>query len=243
MGKKDFQKEHTETLLDEYVIARYESHGEHFEVLIEPDAVEKFRSGKDIDLEENMPADKVFTDAKKGKVASNAMIRKIFETEEIEEIAKKIIEEGEVQITTEQRKKRQEQKRKEIVNRIVRNSYNPQTKTPHPPQRIENAMTEVNVHIDSFKPVSKQVDKVVDGIKGLIPLSFKKLTFSVLVRGDLYGKIYGYLKEIGRIESEEWLNDGRWQGIIKIPAGLQDELYEKINNKTHGDAVIELIDK
>lgn len=243
MGKKDYQKEHTETLLDEYVIARYESHGDHFEILIEPDAVEKFRSGKEVDLEENMPADKVFNDANKGEVAPNDVIRKVFGTQDIEEIAKQIIEKGEVQITTEQRKNRQEQKRKEIINRIVRNSYNPQTKTPHPPQRIENAMKEVNVHIDPFKPVSKQVDDVVDKIKGLIPLSFKKLTFSIMVRGDLYGKIYGYLKEIGRIESEEWLNDGRWQGIIKIPAGLQDELYERINNKTHGEAVIELIDK
>ncbi len=242
MGKKDYQKEHTSTLLDDYVIARVKSHGETFEIMIEPDAVEKHRSGKDIELVESMPAEKVFTDALKGKEAPTHMIERVFETTDIEEIAEHMLNQGEVQITTEQRKKRQEQKKSEIIHRIARNSYNPQTETPHPPQRIENAMKEANLHIDPFKPVSKQVDEVVDEIKGLIPLSFKKMRFAVTVRGDLYGKIYGALKDMGRVEDEEWLDDGRWQGIIKIPAGVQDEFYEKINDMTKGDAEIELIE-
>ena len=242
MGKKDYQKEHTKTLLDDFVIGRVKSHGETFEILIEPDAVESFKSGEEVDLVENMPSEKIFTDALKGKKAPNHMIERAFESKDIEEITKKILEDGEVQLTTEQRNKRQKQKRKEIVNRIARNSYNPQTDTPHPPKRIENAMEEANIHIDPFKPVSKQMDEVVEEIRDLIPLSFEEKSFSVTVRGDLQGKIYGHLKNIGDIEDEEWLNDGRWQAIINIPGGLQDEFYEKINDLTKGEAEIEEID-
>lgn len=242
MGKKDYQKEHTETLLDEYVKANYSSHGETFEILIEPDAVEKFRGGKPVDLVENMPVDKVFFDAKKGKDASNAMVEKVFDTDDIEEIAEKILEEGDVQITTEQRQKRQKRKRKEIVNRIVRDSMNPQTGTPHPHSRIENAMKEANVHIDPFKPVSKQMEEVLDEIKELIPLSFEKLTFRITLRGDQYGKVYGVLKDVGNIVEDKWLDDGRWQGKVKMPAGAQDEFFERVNDKTQGDAEIELLE-
>ncbi|MFP4608084.1 MAG: ribosome assembly factor SBDS [Candidatus Natronoplasma sp.] len=243
MGKKDFQKEHTDTLLDEHVIGRMKSHGERFEILVEPDAVEKFRSGEEVDLLESMPVEKVFTDASKGKEAPTHMVEKAFETTEIEEIAEIILEKGEVQITTEQRNKRQKQKRKEIVNRIAKNSYNPQTDAPHPPKRIENAMSEADIHTDPFTPVSKQMDEVVDEIRDLLPLSFEKKRFAVTVRGDLQGKIYGRLKRIGSIEDEEWLEDGRWQGIVKIPAGKKDELYEKMNDLTKGKAEIEEIDR
>jgi len=242
LGKKDYQKEHTKTLLDDYVIGRLQSHGETFEILIEPNAVESFKNEEDVDLVEKMPADKVFTDAVKGKRAPDHMIERAFETKDIEEITKKILNQGEVQLTTEQRNKRQKQKRKEIVNRIARNSYNPQTDTPHPPKRIENAMEEANVHIDPFKPVSQQMDKVVEEIRDLIPLSFEKKSFSVTIRGDLQGKIYGHLKNMGKIEDEEWLNDGSWQAIIKIPGGIQDQFYEKINDLTKGEAEIEELD-
>ena len=243
MGKKDYQKEHTKTLLDDFVIGRVKSHGETFEILIEPDAVESFKSGEEVDLVENMPSEKIFTDALKGKKAPNHMIERAFETKDIEEITKMILEDGEVQLTTEQRNKRQKQKRKEIVNRIARNSYNPQTDTPHPPKRIENAMEEASIHIDPFKPVSQQMDEVVEKIRDLIPLSFEKKSFSVTIRGNLQGKIYGRLKNMGDIEDEEWLNDGRWQAIINIPGGLQDEFYEKINDLTKGEAEIEEIDR
>jgi len=242
VGKKDYQKEHTKTLLDDYVIGRLQSHGETFEILIEPDAVESFKDGEEVELVENMPAEKVFTDAVKGKRAPDHMIERAFETKDIEKITNKILKDGEVQLTTEQRNKRQKQKRKEIVDRIARNSYNPQTDTPHPPKRIENAMAEANVHIDPFKPVSQQMDEVVEEIRDLIPLSFEEKSFSVTIRGDLQGKIYGRLKNIGKIEDEEWLNDGRWQAIVKIPGGIQDEFYEKINDLTKGEAEIKEID-
>ncbi len=243
MGKKDYQKEHTDTLLDEYVIARVRSHGKDFEILIKPEAVEKFRVKKDVDILDNMPVDKIFSDSSKGEEPAREDIENVFGTMDVKMIAETILEKGDVQITTEQRRKRQENKRKDIIDRIVRNSINPQTGTPHPPNRIENAMKEAGIHIDPFKPVSMQVDEVVDSIKALIPLSFKKLLVEVRVGGDLYGKIYGDLKDMGTITREDWLNDGTWKGVVKIPAGVMDEFFEKINNKTKGKAELELLEE
>ncbi len=241
MGKKDYQKEHTDTLLDEYVIARLKSHGNNFEILIKPETVESIKGGKDIDILENMPVDKVFSDAVKGEEPTTDDMMEAFDTTDVKDIAKTILKKGDVQITTEQRRKRQEEKRKDIINRIVRNSMNPQTGAPHPPIRIENALKEANVHIDPFKPISLQMDEIVDSIKALIPLSFKKLSVSVTVSGDLYGKIYGDLKEMGTISEENWLPDGRWRGVVKIPAGIKEDFFARIKDKTKGNVELELL--
>ncbi len=243
MGKKDYQKEHTDTLLDEYVIARLRSHGDNFEILIKPEAVEKFRAKQDVDLLDNMPVDKVFSDAAKGEEPAREALENVFGTVNVEDIAVHILQKGDVQITTEQRRKRQEDKRKDIIDRIVRNSINPQTGTPHPPNRIENAMKEANVHIDPFKPVSMQIDDVVDSIKALLPLSFKKLLVEVRLGGDMYGKIYGDLKEMGTVTKEDWHNDGTWKGVVRIPAGVMDEFFEKINDKTKGKAELNILEE
>ena len=240
VGKKDYPKEHTDSVLDEHVIARYKSKGEIFEILIKPDAVETFRGGRDTNILESMPVDKIFSDAKKGEESSLELLEEVFGTDDVESIANTILSKGDVQITTEQRRNRQEQKRKDIVNRIVRNSMNPQTGTPHPPARIENAMSEAKIHIDPFKPVSLQMEEVVDRIKALIPLSFNKLEVSIKVRGDLYGKIYGELKSYGTVVKEDWLPDGRWEGLVKIPAGVKDEFFDRMNGLTKGQIEIEL---
>jgi len=66
-------------------------------------------------------------------------------------LTKKIIEDGDVQLTTEQRKHFLQKKRNEIITMISKNAIDPQAKTPHPPQRIENAMEQAKIHIDPFK--------------------------------------------------------------------------------------------
>lgn len=243
MGKKDFQKEYTDTLLDDYVIARLKSHGHNFEILIKPEAVEQFRGKKDIEILDEMPVDTIFTDAGKGEEAATDSLESVFGTTEVERVALAILKKGDVQITTEQRRKRQEEKRRDIIDRIVRNSVNPQTGTPHPHTRIENAMKEANIHIDPFKPVSLQLDEVVSSIKVLIPLSFKKLSVEVKVGGDMFGKIFGDVKDMGSIEKEDWLNDGSWKAVVKIPAGVREEFFERINNKTKGKAELNILEE
>ena len=66
--------------------------------------------------------------------------KKVFGTAYVKTSAETISRDGEGQLTTEQRHKMQEDKRKRIVSEIVRNAWNPQTKTPHPPLRIENCV-------------------------------------------------------------------------------------------------------
>jgi len=227
--------------LDDAVIARLESHGERFEILVDPNIVEKVHSGEVKDIRNFLATEEVFKDAKKGDRASEEAIRKVFETEDINEIALRIILKGEVQLTTEQRRKMQEEKKKKIVAEIARNAINPQTKAPHPPQRIEAAMEEARVHIDPFKPAEQQIQRVLDALRPIIPIRFEKIRVAVKLSGENYGKVYGELVSYGQIMKEEWQKDGSWVGIVEIPAGVQMEFFDHLNKKTKGEVETKLL--
>lgn len=227
--------------LDDAVIARLDIEGECFEILIDPDAAQRFKEGEDVPLLDHLAIDTVFKDSKKGEKASEAKIDKIFSTRELLKIVERIIREGDIQLTTEQRKQMQEKKRKQIVASIARNSINPQTKTPHPPQRIELAMKEAKVLIDPFKSVELQVPLVLEKLRPIIPIRFEKIKVAVKLAGVNYGKTYGEISKFGNILKDEWQSDGSWIGVVEIPAGLQTEFFDLLNKKTKGEVETKII--
>lgn len=222
--------------LDDAIVARLETHGESFEILLDPSAMNLLKAGKEVDLLEYMAVEDVFNNARKGTRPAEEKIREAFGTSDIKEIAEKIIAKGEVQITAEQRKEMLQAKRQQVITYIAANTINPQTKLPHPPMRIEMALEEAKFHADPFKSVDKQVDEAMKLLRPLLPIKFEKTKVAIKMKGDDYGKCYDELIHFGLVEREEWQADGSWIGIIEIPAGLIDELKLKIGNKTKGSA-------
>lgn len=222
--------------LEEAIVARLESHGETFEVLIDPKVVNYLKEGKEVELIDFMVIDEIFKNAHKGTRASEDKLKEVFDTLDAAEIAKVIILKGEVQLTAQQRKEMLESKRLRIIATIARNAINPQTGGPHTPARIEMAMEEAKVHIDPFKPVDMQVQQVLDKLRPLIPIRFDKVRIAVRLKADEYGRCYEDMTEMGKIIKEEWQKNGDWIGVVEIPAGLRDDLFHRLNAKTHGDA-------
>jgi len=227
--------------VEDAVIARWETQGSRFEVLVDPQAVQDLKDGKPVDLADKLALDQVFKDAKKGDKISEEHLERTFHTRNLAEIAKQIVLKGEVQVTTEQRHKLQEAKRKQIVAIIARNAMNPQTGAPHPPARIEAAMEEAKVHIDPFKPVDAQVQEVLAKLRPLIPIRLDVVKVRVRLPGQYYPRVIGEVKGLGRILEEQWQGDGSWSGVVEIPAGIQTELYEKLSARTKGTAETALV--
>ncbi|MCD6381759.1 MAG: ribosome assembly factor SBDS [Candidatus Aenigmarchaeota archaeon] len=223
--------------VDKAVIARLEKGGKHFEILVDPELAYAFREGKSVSFNEMLAVDEVFKDARKGLPISRQDLLDTFKTEDINEIAKIILKEGDIQLTTEFRRKKLEEKKRQIAEFISKNSVDPQTKNPHPPERIINAMEQAKVHIDVFKSIEEQIDDVVKAIRGILPISFEKIRIEVKIPSQYSGRAYGIIKSIG--VEPKWQSDGSLYAILEIPAGLRESLYTKINNITHGDCVIE----
>ncbi|MDH7508213.1 MAG: ribosome assembly factor SBDS [Methanomassiliicoccales archaeon] len=227
--------------IEEAIIARLESHGETFEILIDPKVVNLIREGKEVELTDYMVIDEIFRNARKGTHPSEEKIKEVFGTTDPVEVAKQIILKGEVQLTTQQRREMQESKRKRIIAEIARNAINPQTGAPHPPQRIELAMEEARVHIDPFKPVEVQVKAVLDALRPIIPIRFDKVRIAVRLSGDEYGRCYEDITQMGKITREEWQPNGSWIGIVELPAGMRDEFLNRLNEKTRGNVETKIL--
>jgi len=221
--------------LEDAVIARLKRGEHHFEVLVDPKVASQVLDGKEVDILSNLAVDTIFKDARKGEHASEEVILKTFGTTDVTTVAKEIILKGELQLTTEQRREMQEMKKKRIIDIIVRNAMDPQTKLPHPRQRIERAIEEAKIHIDPFKPVDAQVKTVVDALRPIIPISIEQVRISVKIPAQFIGKAYGIARNYGVLEREDWQSDGSWLGIVRIPAGMQTDFYEKLNEVTKGN--------
>ncbi|MCX6798820.1 MAG: ribosome assembly factor SBDS, partial [Candidatus Diapherotrites archaeon] len=147
--------------LEKAVTARLDSKGERFEVLVDPDLALSLKKGGKVDPTELLAVDTVFKDASRGTAQSPEAMSKAFGTTDVVAITKRIILDGEVQLTTEQRREMKEAKRKEIIEFIARNAMNPQTQAPHPPKRIENALEEAKIHVDELRSVEEQLPPIL----------------------------------------------------------------------------------
>lgn len=226
--------------VEDAVIARLESSGEKFEVLVDPDLALKLKQGHVVSFHDLVVIDTVFSDAKKGKEQSPAALNKVFGTTDVETIVKKIILTGEVQLTTEQRRELREKKRREVIDLIARNAVNPQTGFPHPPLRIQTALEEAKIGIDEWKPASEQLQGILKELRKLLPISMEKLQVAVKIPPAFAGKANARLHHY-EVRKQEWQNDGSLILVLDIPAGLKGQLFDELNHLTHGQVETKVI--
>ncbi len=219
--------------IEKAVVSRLIISGEKFEILVDPKLAFEFKKGKNMDVREILAVHEIFKDARSAERAREEDLKKFFGTTDFLKIAERIIKEGEFRLTTEQRRELIDEKKMQIASIISKKGINPQTNTPHPPQRILNVMEQVGVNVDPFIEAELQVDKVVDAIKSILPIKFQKVLIQLKIPAQFSGKAYSVLK-LGKIIGEKWLNDGSLQVEVEILGGLQDEFFQKISSLTHG---------
>jgi len=227
--------------LDDAVPARLKTHGTTFEVLVDPDGALALKRGDRVNLEDILAVEDIFENASRGDRSPEEDLQKAFGTLEVLPIAEIIIKKGDISLTAEQRKQFIENKRRQVIEVIARNAINPQTKTPHPPGRIEQAMTEARVNIDPTKSIDELVKIAMKAIRPLIPIRFEEVEVAVKIPSAYAPKAYGEVAAYGKLIREAWQNDGSWIGVVQIPAGMQNEFYALINRLTRGEAETKLL--
>lgn len=229
--------------LDSAVVARLESFGERFEILVDPKLAARVRQGEALNIEDVVAALNVFGNASRGTRASDESLEKVFHTTDFATVAKKIIEKGEIHLTADQRKQMTEEKRRQVVTFIARNAVNPQTGHPHPPNRIELAMEEARVNIDPFKHVDELVKETVKALRPILPIRFEELRLAVRIPSDHAARAYGDIASAATLEKDEWQKDGSWVCVVRIPAGIQGEFYDLINKLSKGEGQVKILNQ
>ena len=229
--------------LEKSTVARLDSFGERFEILVDPDKAALVRQGQAIDIEDVVAALNVFSNTSKATRAPDEALIKVFHTTDFATIARRIIEKGEIHLTSDQRKRMIEEKRRQVVNFIARNAVNPQTGHPHPPHRIEMAMEEARVNIDPFKHLDEQVKETVKALRPLLPIRFEELRLAIRIPADFAAKAYGDIAAGCTMEKDEWQKDGSWVCVVRIPAGIQNDFYDLINKLSKGEGQVKILNQ
>src|SRR5512137_2230108 len=197
---------------EKFTIARLTKDNEHFEVLVKPNKALDYRNGKIASITEAIAAETIFSDANKGTRVKEEDLKKAFGTTDPLKIADMILKKGTLQLTTEQRRKMVEDKRKQIIDFISREAVDPKTNLPHPPTRIENAMEQIRYPIDPYKPIEEQARDIIKLLRPILPLKVEQLQIAVTIPSIYAVRAYGAVKTYGAIKREEWRGDGSWYG-------------------------------
>lgn len=221
-----------------FTIVKLTLEGDKFELLVKPDPALEYKTGKRTDISSILVSDEIYSDANKGSRASSEKLLKHFRTTDALEVAKQIIARGELNLTTDQRRKMVEEKRKQIVQLINRSFVDPKTHLPHPLLRIEAAMDEARVGIDPFKKAEEQTKLIVDALRKIIPLKSEILRLTVIVPPQFASQSYSVLKSSGDFKGEEWLADGSLRVIIELNAGLRGAFLDRLGSVTKGSAQV-----
>lgn len=215
--------------------------GERFELLVRPDPALNYKMGKPFELSQIIGIEEIFSDSAKGLRVSEEKLKKGFHTTDFYTIAEIIIKKGELQLTLEQRRRLIEEKKRAIIAILSKNFVDPRTNSPHPPTRFEQALEQVHISIDPFRPAEEQLQNVVDALRPIMPLKSQNVILKIKVPAQYSSKSIGLLKSFGKLSNESWLPDGSYMVELEIPAGLHPTLIEKLGSLTKGETEVNVV--
>jgi len=225
----------------DYTLVRYSFEGEKFEIMVKPDPALDFKMGKKKDISSVLVSDEIYTDSGKGTRPSSEKLLKAFKTEDQTEIAQIILEKGDLNLTTDQRRKMIEDKKKQIVTFIAKTYVDPKTHLPHPPLRIEQALKDGRVSVDPQKNVDEQVKDIVEKLRSIIALKSESLQLEIVIPAQFASQSYAVLKSVGSLKKEEWQNNGSLKAILEIPAAARPNVIDRLGSITKGAATVEVV--
>lgn len=229
------------TTVDKANVIKLKTHGQNFEILADSAKALSLKSGMAVDIRDVLAVQKVFTDAKKGMEASPNALSSIFKTDDPLEVAKLIIQKGDIPLTAEYKHNLREQKKKQIIDIIHRNAVDPKTHAPHPPQRIEAALEQAKFHIDEVKDVNRQVEDALKAIRPILPIKFEIKEIAAKVPAEFAAKSYPILNSFGKKIREDWQTDGSLVVVLEMPGGLEEDFHNKLNALCHGNVETKIL--
>jgi len=227
-------------MTDKVTVVRYTYSGDKFELLVKPDPAFDYKIGKITEISKVLVSDEIYTDSSKGTRVPNEKLVQVFKTNDPTKIAEIIMKKGDLNLTTEQRKKMISEKRKQLVTFIAKTYVDPRSHLPHPPLRIEQAMDDGRVSIDPFRNVDEQVKDIVEKLRPIIALKSENVVLEISIPAQFVAQSYTVLKSTGTLKKEDWQPNGSLKAILEIPAGARPNVIDRLGSITKGTATVEV---
>lgn len=222
-------------------LARLKKNGKNFEIVVDPDKAVSFKEDKIKDIREVLMAEHIFENAKRGIFSPKTDLKVTFGSLDEDKIAEAILKKGELQLSSAYRDKKQDDKRKKILEIIHQTSINPTNNLPIPMVRLENAMNEAKIRINDKQSAEDQIQGILKKLKTIMPIKQELKHLHLHIPEKYAKKYFKTIYNYGKILKEDWIVDGSYACIIEMPAGLYLDLVDDISKKTHGGVEIKII--
>ncbi|CAK0791490.1 unnamed protein product [Prorocentrum cordatum] len=225
--------------LTNVAIVRYKAAGKRFEIACYKNKVLNWRSGVEKDLSEVLQIDTIFTNVSKGEVANAKDLQKAFNTTDPEDICKKILKSGELQVSDKEREVHQEALLRDIVQNVVERCVHPQTGRQLTALTVENALKRIGFSVVD-QPAKRQALKAIEALCKEMPDSFAraKMRLRITCPDRLLDEFRRHLTEVSNatIEEETRSGEGSSAATTSVTFVCDPSQYRELDSFTTAHA-------
>nr|PVC52357.1 hypothetical protein MACL_00000832 [Theileria orientalis] len=216
---------------------RLKVHGERFEIACYKNKVVNWRSGVETDIQEVLQSPYIFTNISKGKLANNNQLMKAFNTTDINKITKQILDKGEFQVSSEERKQILESTFRDIVSILHELTVNPNTGRPLTRTLLENALKSSGFSVSLNEPPKKQALKAVNLLQKKYPESIArcKMRLQINFRLDQYEEVMDFFQNKDIIIEQNTINGSRNSSASCTPIRFDYPSKKSKKGEAEGD--------
>ena len=159
--------------LTNVAVVRYNYQGKRFEIACYRNKILDFRAGLETDLSEVLQTDRVFTNVSKGQFAKSDDLQKVFHTTNEEDIARVILEKGQMQVSHLEREQLYDNTMAQIATWVANNCISSQTDRPFSVHQIQQSLQAYP--LQPHKPIKKQCLDAFRYLQTVLPIQRAKM--------------------------------------------------------------------
>ncbi|KAL7455330.1 hypothetical protein ACHAWC_006867 [Mediolabrus comicus] len=142
--------------LTNVAVVRLQRHGHRFEVACYRNKIVNYRQGTETDLSEVLQTERVFTNVSKGQFANTKILKKCFDTSNEEMVCRFILDNGDVQVSDQERAAQLESTVREVATMVAEKCVHPISRRPYTTTQIRDAMKSVGFMVHPTRNIKQQ---------------------------------------------------------------------------------------
>ena len=147
--------------LTNVAIVKYRKKNRKAEIACYKNKVIDWRNGNEDNIDNVIQINQIFSNAIQGTIASEGLLKKLFNTTDKTEITKRILDEGHLQVSQKEREVLAENAFQEVVKILAKKLVHPKSQRLFPKEAIKNALKNINFKADFNTGSKKQAFKAM----------------------------------------------------------------------------------
>ncbi|KAL7493416.1 hypothetical protein ACHAWT_002430 [Skeletonema menzelii] len=142
--------------LTNVAVVRLSRGGHRFEVACYRNKIVNYRQGTETDLSEVLQTERIFTNVSKGQFANSKTLQKCFGTSDEEEVCRFILDNGDVQVSDQERAAQLESTVREVASMVSEKCVHPISRRPYTMPQIRDGMKAAGFMVHPTRNIKQQ---------------------------------------------------------------------------------------